>query len=149
MLISSPGVRASQFVSFPRVDMTSMQELQGKNTGVVEHGIRGQVPENLDRNDAVNVNGGILVDNQVDQQDKVPVDGVDGGVVDVAVDQQPVVSSKRTRKPNGKYDPAVYDLSSVEMREDPIKWEEEWMEGGSIGLNEVQGQEGGGGVREI
>ena len=38
------------------------------------------------------------------------------GLADTAVEQQPVVRSKRNRKPNSKYDPAVYDLDAVERR---------------------------------
>ena len=38
----------------------------------------------------------------------------------LTVDQQPVVRSKRSRKPNSKYDPEVYDLDSVEMRGIPL-----------------------------
>ena len=45
MPISSPGVRASQFNSSRHDDVADMQDLQGENTGVDEHGIRGQVPE--------------------------------------------------------------------------------------------------------
>ena len=33
-----------------------------------------------------------------------------GGVADTAVEQQPVVRSKR----NSKYDPAIYDLDAIE-----------------------------------
>ena len=39
-----------------------------------------------------------------------------GGLADTVVEQQPVVWSKRNRKPNSKYDPAVYDLDAVERR---------------------------------
>ena len=37
-------------------------------------------------------------------------------VPDNAGDQQPIGRSLRVRKPNGKYDPAVDDLDSVEVR---------------------------------
>ena len=63
----------------------------------------------------------ILLTSVIKWISRVPVDGVDGGVVDTAVDEQPGVSSKRTRKPNSKYDPAIYDLSSVEMRGIPLR----------------------------
>ena len=39
-----------------------------------------------------------------------------GGLADTVVEQQPVVWSKRNRKPNSKYDPAVYDLDAAERR---------------------------------
>ena len=43
-----------------------------------------------------------------------------GGVADTAVEQQPVVRSKRNRKPNSKYNPAVYDLDVVEISRIPM-----------------------------
>ena len=54
-------------------------------------------------------------DDQVNCQDNG-----DGRVADGAVDQPPVIRSKRTRKPNSKYDPAVFDLDSVEIRGIPL-----------------------------
>ena len=51
-------------------------------------------------------------------------DGVevhDGCVADGAVDQPPVIRGKRARKPNSKYDPAIYDLDSVEVRGIPLE----------------------------
>ena len=109
------GVKPSQFYNAHHNEVDEVQHHRSEDTG---HGGRGQL---LDNRDGAVSDGGILVDNQVDQQDRVPVDGVDGGVVDTAVDEQPGVSSKRTRKPNSKYDPAIYDLSSVEMRGIPLR----------------------------
>ena len=109
------GVKPSQFYNAHHDEVDEVQHHRSEDTG---HGGRGQL---LDNRDGAVSDGGILVDNQVDQQDRVPVDGVDGGVVNTAVDEQPGVSSKRTRKPNSKYDPAIYDLSSVEMRGIPLR----------------------------
>ena len=50
-----------------------------------------------------------------------PLEGHDGGGADGAVDQPPVVRGKRIRKPNSKYDPAIYDLDSIEVRGIPLK----------------------------
>ena len=107
-------VKPSQFYDAHHDEVDEVQNHRGEDA---EHGGRGQL---LDDTDMAVSDGGTLVDSQVDQQDRVPVDGVDGGVVDTAVDQQPGVSGKRTRKPNSKYDPAVFDLSSVEMRGIPL-----------------------------
>ena len=41
-------------------------------------------------------------------------------VAEGAVEQQLVLRSKRNRKSNSKYDPAVYDLDSVEIRGIPM-----------------------------
>ena len=87
----------------------------------------GQVPENTDRGDTAGDDAGILVDDHTNCQDRSEVEGgervVAGGervVEDVAVEQQPVSRSKRSRKPNSKYDPTVYDLDSVEIRGIPM-----------------------------
>ena len=42
-------------------------------------------------------------------------------MADEVVDQPPVGRSKRARKPNSKYDPAIYDLDSVEIRGIPLE----------------------------
>ena len=57
-----------------------------------------------------------MVDDKVNHQDRDEVEIVDKGVADVAVDQQPEVTSRRVRKPNSKYDPAVFDLDSIVRR---------------------------------
>ena len=58
---------------------------------------------------------------QVDSQDGVEVEDRGRGAADDAVNHPPVMRSKRTRKPNSKYNPAVYDLDSVEIRGIPLK----------------------------
>ena len=87
----------------------------GENAEMVEQGAHGQVFEGFDRNDTRGDDGGALIDDQIDQQDRV--ENVDRGMADTAVDQQPVARPKRNRKPNSKYDPAVYDLDSVQIKE--------------------------------
>ena len=77
-----------------------------------------------DGTDTAGTDGEILIDDhdQVNcQQDKAGVEDHDGYVADGAVEQPPVVRSKRSRKPNSKYDPAVYDLDSVEIRGIPLE----------------------------
>ena len=59
-----------------------------------------------------------MIDDQVNHQDRVEV--ADRGVAAVEQQQQPVLRSKRNRKPNSKYDPAVYDLESVQIRGIPL-----------------------------
>ena len=64
--------------------------------------------------------GGIVVDDQATCQDRVAVEDGEGRVADGVVDQSPVKRSQRVRKPNSKYDPAVFDWDSVEMRGIPL-----------------------------
>ena len=79
------------------------------------------LPEVMSRTDtSTGSDGGILVDDQVHCQDKGRVEDRDGCVADGAVDHPPLVRSKRARKPNSKYDPAVFDLDSVEIRGIPL-----------------------------
>ena len=63
-----------------------------------------------------------MIDGQVNGQDGVAVDEQDKGGADGAVDKPPVLRNKRkrTRKPNSKYDPEVYDLDSVRIRGIPL-----------------------------
>ena len=65
------GVKPSQFYNAHHDEEDEVQHRRGEDS---EHGGRGQLLDNTDR--AVS-HEGILVDNQVDQQDRVPVDGVD------------------------------------------------------------------------
>ena len=60
------------------------------------------------------------MDNEVNRHDSVQAENVVRGVADTVVDQQPVVRSRRNRKPSSKYDPAVYDLDSVQLRGIPL-----------------------------
>ena len=65
--------------------------------------------------------GEMMIDDQVHRQDRAEVEVADRNA-DGAVEQQqqPVLRSKRNRKPNSKYDPAVYDLESVHIRGIPL-----------------------------
>ena len=65
--------------------------------------------------------GGILIDDQANSQDKVGVEDRYGCLAAGAVDQQPVVRSKRARKSNSKYNPSIYDFDSVEIRGIPLE----------------------------
>ena len=81
----------------------------------------GQVLGSTDRPDnTIGNDGGIMIDDQINCQDGVEVESRDSGAADGAVEQPPVMRSKRARIPNSKYDPAVYDLDSIEVREIPI-----------------------------
>ena len=40
-----------------------------------------------------------------------------GGMAETTVNQQPVVRPNRNRKPNSKYDPTVFELDSVQIKE--------------------------------
>ena len=73
----------------------------------------GQVPESTDRGDITGDDTGVLVDDHVEGVEQIAADG--------AVEQPPIMRSKRARKPNSKYDPAVYDLDSIEIRGIPLK----------------------------
>ena len=64
-----------------------------------------QVPDYLDRDDVT------YVDDQGNHHDRVEV--VDGSMRGDSVNQQPEVRSMRTKRPNSKYDPAVYGLDSL------------------------------------
>ena len=55
---------------------------------------------------------------KLEVRDEVEI--VDKGVADIAVGQQPEARSRRIRKPNSKYDPAVFDLGSIEIRGIPL-----------------------------
>ena len=114
------GVKASQFYDGQHDEVDDVQHHRGEGT-VVDHGGRDeQLLESTDRADTTDNDRGILVDDQVTCQDGVAIE--DGGVhvAGGVVDQPTVVRSKRTRKPNSKYDPAVFDLDSVEIRGIPL-----------------------------
>ena len=119
MPVASSGVKPSQFVGSQHGEVADVQDHWGENAGVVEQGEHGQVSEGLDRNDGSDDAGGTLIDEQVDHQDRAQVEDVDRniGMADMTVDQQPVVRPKRNRKPNSKYDPAVFDLDTVQIKE--------------------------------
>ena len=96
-----------------------MRDHETEDSEIVGQTDQGCVPDSLDRNDA-DGDGGVCVDNEVNQHDRVQAENVDRVVADTAVNQQPVVRSRRNRKPNSKYDPAVYDLDSVQLRGIPL-----------------------------
>ena len=112
------GVKPSQFICSQYDEVADVQNCQEGSAGLVEHENQRQVPE--DRNDVLaegraDDGGGALIDHQVNNQDD------DRGLAHTAVDHQPVVRAKRSRKPNSKYDPAVYDFNSVQLREIPLR----------------------------
>ena len=81
----------------------------------------GQLPEVVDGNDAIGNDGGVVNDGPINCQDRVAVNDQDRGGADGAVAQPQVMRSKRTRKPNSKYDPEVYDLDAVGIRGIPLE----------------------------
>ena len=122
----APGVKPSQFYDVQHgevadvADVADEQHNHSQESGVVQQGERGQIPENISGGDTTGTDGGVLVDDQVHCQDKGGVEVRDGCVAGGTVDQPPVVRSKRTRKPNSKYDPEIFDLDSVEIRGIPL-----------------------------
>ena len=118
--VASSGVKPSQFIGFKQYDVDEVQDHGIGHSEMVGDADQGRVPDSLDRNDADGDEGGHVA-NEVDLHDRVQTENVDGSVADTVVDQQPVVRSKRARKPNNKYDPAIYDLDSVEIRGIPLE----------------------------
>ena len=118
MPVASSGVKPSQINGSQQVPGGQYHGID--DAGVDEHGYQGHVPEGLHRNEGDGDGGGLNIDIAVNQQDRAQGEDVDRGVADTVVDQQPVVRSKRSRKPNIKYDPAVYDLDSVQLRGIPL-----------------------------
>ena len=76
--------------------------------------------DTTDRADTTADNKGILVDEQVSGQNGVAIEDSVGCVADGTLDQPPLKRSERVRKPNSKYDPAVFDLDSVEIGGIPL-----------------------------
>ena len=109
------AVKPSQFSDAQSDAVEDVHHHRDEGTGVVDHGEPEQLLDSTDDNDV-----GSLADNQVTGQDRVEVDAGGGRAADGAVDQPPVVRSKRTRKPNSKYDPEIFDLDSVEIRGIPL-----------------------------
>ena len=110
----SSGVKPSQFYESEHLDEPAVQGNQGKDAAVVTNGDNGQLTEYSEGIDVASNGGGVVIDDQVNHQDRVEIE--DRGVAD----QQPESRSKRNRKPNSKYDPAIYDLDSVEIRGIPL-----------------------------
>ena len=111
------GVKPSQFCDAQSDGVDDVQHYQGEGSG---RGDCEHLLENIDRASSTIDDGGILVDDQVASQGGVLVEDDEGGVADGAVDQTPLKRSQRVRKPNSKYDPAVFDLDSVEIRGIPL-----------------------------
>ena len=120
MPVAASGVKPSQFYTSQHGDVSDVQDHQGEDTRVDEDRDHGQVPEDTVRGDTAGDDAGILDDDHKNCQDRGEIEGVERVVADVAVEQQPITRSKRNRKPNSKYDPAVFDLDSVEIRGIPL-----------------------------
>ena len=114
------GVKPSQYSDAQSGEVDEVHHQRDEGSGVVDHGEPEQLRDSTDRAGTVGIDGGILTDDQVTCQDRVEIGDGGGHVADEAVDQPPVVRSKRTRKPNSKYDPAIFDLDSVEIRRIPL-----------------------------
>ena len=112
MPVAASGVKPAQFYSSQHGDVVDEQGIQGENTGVVEHMEHWQAPAGTAMGDITGDDAGVSVDDHVE--------GVEQVVADGAVEHQPVLRSKRSRKPNSQYDPAVYDLDSFKIRGIPI-----------------------------
>ena len=114
------GVKPSQFSDAQPDEVDDVHHQHEEGTGVVDHGEPEQVLDSTDRAGTDDNDAGTLADNQDTGQDRVEIDDGGGRVADEAVDQPSAVRSKRARKPNRKYDPAVFDLDSVEIRGIPL-----------------------------
>ena len=112
------GVKPSQFYE-AQYGESDVQHHPDEDAGVIEHreceGSPGDSNEVNHGDD-----GSTVVGDQVTCQDGVAVGDGEGRVADSVVDQSPVKRSQRVRKPNSKYDPAVFDLDSVETRGIPL-----------------------------
>ena len=120
MPVVSSGVKPSQFYDSQRGDIADVQDHGDEAAGVLEQKDGEQVPGCSDRGDATGNSVGMMIDDKVNHQDRDEVEIVDKGVADIAVGQQPEARSRRIRKPNSKYDPAVFDLGSIEIRGIPL-----------------------------
>ena len=115
------AAKPSQFSDTQSCDVDDVHHHRGdEGTGVVDHGEPEQLQDSTDRAGTNDNDAGILADDQVTGQVRVEIDDDGGRVADEPVDQPHTVRSKRTRKPNSKYDPAVFDLDSVEIRKIPL-----------------------------
>ena len=114
------GVKPSQFSDAQSDEVDDVPHHRDEGSGVVDHGEPEQLLDSTDQAGTVDNDGGFLADDQVTGLERVKIGEGGGHVADGAVDQPPVVRSKRTRKPNSKYDPAIFDLDSVEIRGIPL-----------------------------
>ena len=80
---------------------------------MVEHGGREGLPESPEKDYLTDNDGGIVVDDKVISQERVETEDNARHVADDVVVQPPVVKAS-------KYDPAVYDLDSVEIKVTPM-----------------------------
>ena len=109
-------VKPSQFIAAQSDRVDDVQHHRYEGAGTVDHGGPEQFLESTDRADITDNDGGLLIDDQVSSQRLDGIDDSGDREADVPVDQPPVVRSRRVRKPNSKYDPAIFDLDSVEIR---------------------------------
>ena len=107
MSVVPSGVKPSQFYDSQHCEVADVQD-QSEDAGMFEHGDCEPIPECSDRGDTTGNSGAMMIDDQVNHQDTDEVEIVDRSVADIVVDQQPVLRSKRDRRPSSKYDPAVY-----------------------------------------
>ena len=117
------GVKPSQFYSAQHGvdDVPDVQHHEGGDPGEIVQEECAQLPEIISGADTTGNYVGVLIDDQMSGQDSVEVGSRDRGAADGEVEQPPLMRSKRARKPNSKYDPAVYDLDSIEIRGIPLE----------------------------
>ena len=114
----SSGVKPSQFYNSQHCEVPDVQDNQGEDAAVVANEDYGQVTECSEGGDVANNGGGLVVDDQVNHHNRSEVEvGIENQGV---AEQQPVSRSRRKRKPNSKYDPAIFDLDSVGIRGIPL-----------------------------
>ena len=101
-------------------DVPEVQHHQGGDPGEGEQGECQQLPEVISGTDTIGNDGGIVIDDRVDCRNEVEVESQNSCAADKAVGQPPVMRGRRARKPNTKYDPAVYDLDAIEIRGIPL-----------------------------
>ena len=123
MPVVASAVKPSQFYDAQLGDVAEVPDVQhhhGQDPTVGQQEQHGQIPEIMSGPDTTGTNGGVSVDSPIQCQGNGGVEVHDGRVADGVVDQSPVKRSQRVRKPNSKYDPAVFDLDSIETRGIPL-----------------------------
>ena len=113
------GFKPSQFFTAQSDGVDDVQHHRDEGTVMVDHGEPQQLLESSDNHTTDDV-GGLLADDQVTCQNRVETNDGEGCVANEPVDQPPVSRSQRIRKPNSKYDPAIFDLDSVKIRSIPL-----------------------------
>ena len=114
------GVKPYQFSNAQSDQVDDVHHHREEGTGMVDHGEPEQLFEGMNGAGIADNDNGILANEQVTGLDRVEIDDAGGREVNDAVDPPPVGRSKRIRKPNSKYDPAIFDLDSVEIRSIPL-----------------------------